>query len=392
MGVLKGALFDNQKKQTQGGEPLRRVMQRIPTARPSWDEEMRNAAMETLDSRNWVKGDKGKRFGLAFAEHCGALSAAPCQNGSSSLWAALRLLGIGEGDEVIVPSFTFIASATAIPLVGATPVFVDIEEDYWCLDVKAVEAAITPKTKAVIGVHIFGQPYDPKLIELCKLRNIALIEDAAQAHGATQINTNGEKLVAGSMGDVGCFSFFPSKNMAVGGEGGMLTTTNPELTEKVKAITNHGRAPNLESMELGSNLRMSEVSAAIGLVQLSNLDKWVERRREIASKYNKNFANHPAVSIPKVRKGANHAWHQYCLFADKSQDLVKHLDENGIDSRIYYSIPCHHQAVFSNHKQFEIPLKETDRVAGNLVAIPVMHELTEQEVDHIISTVLSFKN
>ena len=129
-------------------------MERIPTARPSWTDEMRDAAVSTLDSRHWVKGPKGREFGEKFAKHCGALSAAPCQNGSSSLWAALRLVGIGEGDEVIVPSFTFIASATAIPLVGATPIFVDIENDYWCLDVDAVERAITPRTKAVIGVHI----------------------------------------------------------------------------------------------------------------------------------------------------------------------------------------------------------------------------------------------
>lgn len=389
---MKGALFDNGKKQTQGGEPIRRVMQRIPTARPSWNEEMRNAALETLDSLKWVKGVKGKQFGLAFAEHCGALSAAPCQNGSSSLWAALRLLGIGEGDEVIVPSFTFIASATAIPLVGATPIFVDIEKEYWCLDLQSIEDAITPKTKAIIGVHIFGQPYDPRIIDLCKSKNIALIEDAAQAHGATQIDTSGKKLVAGSMGDVGCFSFFPSKNMAVGGEGGMLTTTNSELTEKVKAITNHGRAPNLESMELGSNLRMSEVSAAIGLVQLSNLDNWVQRRREIARKYSQSFDKHPLLSIPKVRQGAEHAWHQYCLHTKYTAELIKHLDSHGIDSRSYYSVPCHHQSVFSNHAQFKIPMEETDKLAGNIVAIPVMHELSEQEVDHIISTVLSFEN
>jgi len=367
-------------------------MQRIPTARPSWDDEMRNAAIETLDSRKWVKGDKGKQFGLAFAKHCGALSAAPCQNGSSSLWAALRLLGIGEGDEVIVPSFTFIASATAIPLVGATAVFVDIERDYWCLDVKAIEAAITPKTKAVIGVHLFGQPYDSRIIDLCKSKNIALIEDAAQAHGATQITMNGEKLVAGSMGDVGCFSFFPSKNMAVGGEGGMLTTTNPKLTEKVKSITNHGRTPNLESMELGSNLRMSEVSAAIGLIQLSKLDKWVERRRENAQKYTTAFQNHAHVSIPKVRNGAEHAWHQYCLHTKKPEQLMKHLDQHSIDSRRYYSIPCHRQPVFTQHSQFQIAMKVTDEIAGNLVAIPVMHELTDQEVDHIISTIQSFED
>ena len=367
-------------------------MQRIPTARPSWDDQMRKAAIDTLDSKRWVKGAKGEDFGLAFAKYCGALSAVPCQNGSSSLWAALRLLEIGEGDEVIVPSFTFIASATAIPLVGATPVFVDIENEYWCLDVKAVESAITAKTKAVIGVHLFGQPYDPAIIDLCKSKNIALIEDAAQAHGATQQKEDGRILIAGSMGDIGCFSFFPSKNMAVGGEGGMLTTTDPKLTKKVKAIINHGRAPNLESMQLGSNLRMSEVSAAIGLVQLSNLDKWVLRRREIAQKYNQAFSHHPSLSIPKTRPGAQHGWHQYCFYTTKPAELIKHLDENQIDSRIYYSPPCHHQTVFSKHIQYQVPMTVTDYVAGKLVAIPVMHELSNQEVDHIISTILEFKD
>ena len=159
-------------------------MDRIPTARPSWTDEMRAAAVSTLDSRYWVKGPKGREFGKKFAEHCGALVATPCQNGSSSLWAALRILGVGKGDEVIVPSYTFISSATAIPLAGAEAVFVDVEQDYWCLDVDAVEAAITEKTKAVIGVHIYGQPYDPRLLELCRDRGIYLIEDAAQAHGA----------------------------------------------------------------------------------------------------------------------------------------------------------------------------------------------------------------
>ena len=179
--------------------------------------------------------------------------------------------------------------------------------------------------------------------------------------------------------------------MAVGGEGGMLTTTNPELTEKVKAITNHGRAPNLESMELGSNLRMSEVSAAIGIVQLSNLEQWVERRREIAQKYSASFENHPHVSIPKVRDGAEHAWHQYCLYTNQPEQFMKHLDQNSIDSRNYYSTPCHHQSVFTKHPQFQTSMAVTDEVAGHLVAIPVMHELNDQEVEHIITTVQSFK-
>lgn len=365
-------------------------MDRIPTARPSWTDEMRDAAVSTLDSRHWVKGPKGCEFGKKFAEHCGALVATPCQNGSSSLWAALRILGVGKGDEVIVPSYTFISSATAIPLAGAEAVFVDVEPDYWCLDVDAVEAAITEKTKAVIGVHIYGQPYDPRLFKLCRDKGIYLIEDAAQAHGASQVMLDGNELVAGSMGDLGCFSFFPSKNMAVGGEGGMLTTTVEELTDAVSLVVNHGRSPSLESMQLGSNLRMSEVSAAIGTVQLSHLDSWVGRRREIAEIYHQAFADHPLISTPKVRPGAKHAWHQYCLSTEYPDELVAHLDQHGIDARRYYVTPCHRQNVFAKHPQHEAILPVTATLSSTLVAIPVMHELRDDEIERIIAAVTSF--
>ena len=365
-------------------------MDRIPTARPSWTDEMRDAAVATLDSKHWVKGPKGREFGEKFANHCGALVATPCQNGSSSLWAALRILGVGEGDEVIVPSYTFISSATAIPLAGATAVFVDVEDDYWCLDVNAVEAAINEKTKAVIGVHIYGQPYDPRLFDMCREKGIFLIEDAAQAHGARQQFADGVERVAGSMGDIGCFSFFPSKNMAVGDEGGMLTTTVSELTDAVSLVVNHGRSPSLESMQLGSNLRMSEVSAAIGTVQLKNLDNWVARRREIAQKYNEAFADLILVTTPKTRPGAKHAWHQYCLTTKYPGQLVKHLDAQGIDARRYYSTPCHQQAVFADHPQHNEVLPITDKLSKSLVAIPVMHELTDIEVQRVIEAIVTF--
>ncbi len=365
-------------------------MERIPTARPSWTDEMRDAAVTTLDSKHWVKGPKGREFGEKFAKHCGALVATPCENGSSSLWAALRILGVGKGDEVIVPSYTFISSATAIPLAGAEAVFVDVEPDYWCLDVDAVESAITEKTKAVIGVHIYGQPYDPRLLKLCRDKGIYLIEDAAQAHGASQVMLDGSELVAGSMGDLGCFSFFPSKNMAVGGEGGMLTTTVSELTGAVSLVVNHGRSPSLESMQLGSNLRMSEVSAAIGTVQLKHLDNWVARRREIAQQYNDAFADLTLVATPKTRPGAKHAWHQYCLTTNYPDQLVNHLDNHGIDARRYYSTPCHKQAVFANHPQHNETLPITDKLSNSLVAIPVMHELSDIEAQRVIEAVATF--
>ena len=365
-------------------------MERIPTGRPSWDQEMRNAALAVLDSKQWVKGAQGRAFGKAFAAYCGALSATPCQNGSSALWASLRIANIGPGDEVIVPSYTFISTATCILLVGATSVFVDVEADYFCLDVAAVQTAITPATKAVIGVHLFGQPYDPTLLDLCQTHGLTLIEDAAQAHGASQHFADGTRRAAGSMGDIGCFSFFPSKNMAVGGEGGMLTTTLPAYTAKISGITNHGRSSDLEAMELGSNLRMSEVSAAIGLEQLKQLDQWVERRRAIAVRYTEAIEGNSFLQPPKVRPGAEHAWHQFCVHTKHPERLVDHFNRLEIDARRYYTTPIHRQAVFAAHPQHTEELEITNQLGATLVAIPVMHELTEAEIGRVVQALKEF--
>jgi dTDP-4-amino-4,6-dideoxygalactose transaminase len=366
-------------------------MERIPMARPSWDEPMRSAAMKTLDSKKWVKGGQGEAFGKAFAEHCGALSATPCQNGSSALWAALRIANIGPGDEVIVPSFTFISSTSCILLVGATPVFVDIESDYYCLDIGEVKAAITAKTKAVIGVHLFGQTYNPELVTLCQDNNLVLIEDAAQAHAAEQKFSDGTIRKAGAMSDIGCFSFFPSKNMAVGGEGGMLTTTRPDYQDKIVGITNHGRSPDLEAIQLGSNLRMSEVSASIGLVQLSNLDAWVELRRQNAASFTQALVGHPTLHAPTVRPDSNHAWHQYCVRTENPEALVSHFDALGIDTRRYYTTPSHQQHLYKNHVQFTQRLENTHAASNTLVAIPVMHELLDVEKQRIVTALRSYR-
>jgi perosamine synthetase len=358
-------------------------MERITMARPSWDEEMRDAAVTTLDSLHWVKGPQGKAFGNEFAEYCGALQGTPCQSGSVALWGALRLLEIGPGDEVLVPSLTYIATATCVSLVGATPVFVDVEAEYWCVDLDALEAARTERTKAVIGVHLFGQLCAPELENWCKENNIAYIEDAAQAHGATQ---NGLQK-AGALGDVACFSFFPSKNLAVGGEGGMMMTKRSDLAARMDALVNHGRDARLESHELGSNLRMSEVTAAIGRVQLQRLEGWLERRRAIATRYHEAFANLPGASTPKVREDTEHAWHQYCLLIDEPDSFREALDKKGIDSRVYYGQPCHRQGVYSEHPQHNDAFEVTDDVASRLVAIPIHHQLTDNEVNRIIAAV-----
>lgn len=354
-------------------------------AHPSWDDEMRNAALATLDSLHWVKGPQGKAFGKEFAAYCGAVQGTPCQSGSVALWGALRLLDIGPGDEVLVPSLTYIATATCVSLVGAEPVFVDVEPDHWCVDMASLEAARTPRTKAVIAVHLFGQMCDAALVEWCAQHNIAYIEDAAQAHGA--VAENGTK--AGGVGDLACFSFFPSKNLAVGGEGGMMMTRREDLAARMDALVNHGRDARLESHELGSNLRMSEVTAAIGRVQLKRLDQWLVRRREIATRFSSAFAELEGITVPSIRPGTHHAWHQYCLLVEHPAHLQEHLDAAGIDSRVYYATPCHRQQVYAQHPQHRSTLPVTDAIAARLVAIPVHHQLNDAEVQRIVDAVVT---
>ncbi len=356
---------------TQGGEPLRRCMNRVPLAKPFWDEECERAAISALSSGRWVKGPEARMFGKEFAKWCGAAAAVPCQSGSAALWAAMRILDIGPGDEVIVPGMTFIATATSVSLVGATPIFADIEEDYWCICPEDVEAKITEKTKAVIGVHIFGQVFSPKLREICDNHGIALVEDAAQAHGASSNGT-----LAGAIGDVACFSFFPSKNMAVGGEGGMVTTTRDDLAQKLSRLVDHGRNDVLESIELGTNLRMSEVSAAIGRIQLKHVDDWISKRRQNAIDIGHST---------KIRPNSEHAWHQLCVLNDNPHDLISKFDSAGIDARVHYPIPCNRHQVYSEHHQHEESLPICDEIAHKLVAIPVHPSLSENDIRRINS-------
>ena len=354
---------------TQGGEPLRRSMERIPLAKPYWDAECEKAAVAALNSGRWVKGPEAKAFGEEFANWCGAIAAVPCQSGSAALWAALRLLEIGPGDEVIVPGMTFIATATSVSLVGATPVFADIESDYWCICPDDVEAKITSKTKAVIGVHLFGQPFSSRLREICDNHGIALIEDAAQAHGATL-----EGKMTGSIGDIACFSFFPSKNMAVGGEGGMITTTRPEFSERLKRLVDHGRNDTLESVELGTNLRMSEVNAAIGRVQLKHIDKWTNQRRNNSKSIHHNT---------KTRPNSEHSWHQLCILTDDPNVMISNFNNAGIDARVHYPIPCNRHQVYSEHFQHQTTLPNCEEVSHKLVAIPVHPSLDNEELERI---------
>ena len=261
--------------------------------------------------------------------------------------------------------------------------------DYWCVDVEDVERRITPRTKAVIGVHLFGQCYDPLLINLCERHNIALIEDAAQAHGGS-ILMAGEKQMVGALGTVSCFSFFPSKNVAVGGEGGMITSADSKIGLRIRSIVDHGRDGSLQSQEVGTNMRMSEVLAAIGRKQLEHLDIWVKRRRMNAERFTASVANNPLLEAPLVRKDTQHAWHQYCVKTASVEEFVQHMSNNNIASRVIYPTPCHKHPVYSDHPQSDDSFATTDALSSSLVAIPVHHELTEEELQRIVQALQSY--
>ena len=363
--------------------------ERIPLARPSWTDEMREAAINTLDSGRWVKGPQGRAFAEEFAEYCGVEFASPCNSGSGALIAALRLLGIGPGDEVIVPSLTFIATATSVSMTGATPIFAEVEPDYWCLDVEDVKQRITSKTKGVIGVHLFGQCYGTELIDLCEERNLALIEDAAQAHGASIVH-NGATAMAGALGTISCFSFFPSKNVAVGGEGGMITAVDSEIGARIKSIVDHGRDGSLQSQEVGTNMRMSEVFAAIGRVQLNHLDDWLTRRRSNAAMLSETVGSHPTLHAPQVRPDSQHAWHQYCLQTENVEAFLQHMASYDIDARRIYPVPCHQHPVYKDHQQANDEFSVTSQLSEQLVSIPVHHGLTDDELERIVEAINSY--
>ena len=357
------------------------MVERISMSQPFVNDKMKQVAIEVIESKRWVKGPNAQAFGGEFAHHCGALSAVPCASGSASLIAAMRLLDIGPGDEVIVPSLTFFASVSCIEIVGATPVFVDVEEDFWCLDSNEVAKAISSKTKAIIGVHLFGQPYS-----IDKFEGIPVIEDAAQAHGASL-----DGKTVGSLADIGCFSFFPSKNMAVGGEGGMLTTTRLEIAERLQSWVDHGRIAGEGISELGTNLRISEIQAAIGRVQLKHLDEWQIRRNKIANSHTIVVNENPYLNSPKIRIGAIHGWHQYTIQCENAEQLYIHLNNREIDSRIHYQTPCHMQKVMKKHKQYGIGnLPITEKLCGQLISIPVHPFLRDEHLSRIHQALADF--
>ena len=308
----------------------------IPIARPLIGEEEKQAVMEVLGSGQLAQGPRVAAFEAAFAEFCGVKHAIATSSGTTALQVALLAHGIGAGDEVITSAFSFVASANMILAVGAKPVFADIETDYFTIDPEAILAQLTPDTRALIVVHLYGQACDMDAIaEIARERNLAIIEDACQAHGAEY-----KGRVVGAHGTA-CYSFYPTKNMTTA-EGGMITTNSDEIAEQARMLRNHGGSQRYQHEILGYNFRMTEIQAAIGLVQLGKLPAWNEVRRKNAQRLTMGLEGIPGITTPKVRPGATHVFHQYTVRVDQRDQLIENLKANGIGFGIHYPQPIYY--------------------------------------------------
>jgi len=350
----------------------------IPIARPQMGTDEKERVWEAMSSGLLAQGPRVRELEEAFAAFIGAGHAVATSSGTTALHLALLGYGIGPGDEVITVPFTFIASANSILYTGARPVFVDIDERDFCMDATQVEGAITPRTKAIMPVSLYGQPADLDAItEIAERHGLVVVEDAAQAHGAAI----GERK-SGTWG-AGTFSFYPTKNMTTG-EGGMITTHDGELAERVRLLREHGMKVRYHHEVVGYNFRMTDIAAAIGLAQLPKLPAYNERRRAIAARYDRELRG---VLTPFVRPAVTHVYHQYTIRVRDRDAFAETLKERGVGSAIYYPVPVHRQKPFIALGYGDDALPVTDRLTAQVLSIPVHPSLSDDEVSAVIGAV-----
>ncbi len=346
---------------------------------------------EVIEAAAFIKGPKVTEFQTHLEAYTGAKHVITVGNGTDALQIALMGLGLKPGDEVITPTFTFIATAEVVALLGLTPVVVDVDWDTMNMDVDAVRRAITPRTKAIVPVHLFGQCANmEELMKLAKEHHLYIVEDACQAIGARYTFSNGESKQAGTMGDIGCTSFFPSKNLGCYGDGGAIFTNDDELAARMRAIANHGMVVRYHHDMIGVNSRLDSIQAAVLDAKLPHLDEYIAARQQAAAYYDKAFANHPKILVPGHQKNSTHVFHQYTLRVvgyDRDR-LREQLSERGIPAMIYYPVPLHQQKAYldSRYKDGDFPVAE--RLAGCVLSLPMHTELDEEQLNYITSNIL----
>jgi perosamine synthetase len=364
---------------------MKDLKRNIPIAKPVFGKEEINAVKEVLESGIVASGPKTKAFEKMFAEYVGAEEAVAVTNGTVALDVALKALKIGPGDEVITSAFSFVASGNCILFQKAKPVFADINPRTFNIDPSDVAEKITAKTKALIPIHMFGQPAEMHALkEIAQDSGVSLVEDAAQAHGAEYKNQK-----AGSIGDMGCFSFYATKNMTAG-EGGMVTTSNQKLATEARLLRNHGQNQKYHHDTLGYNYRMTDMCAAIGLVQLKKLDELNKKRRENAALLSNGIRNVKGLTAPYVDTNVKHAFHQYVIRVEDSyplgrDELADHLTEKGIGNAVHYPIPIYKQQLYMKLGYGETKCPNTEEACRKVLSLPVHPQVNREDIEYILS-------
>lgn len=354
--------------------------------------EIDAAVLEVLEGGVFIGGPAVEKFEKEVADFLGVRHAIGLNSGTDALYLSLKALGIGAGDEVITTAFTFFATAEAIAAAGAKPVFVDIDAKTFNIDANQIEAAITEKTKAIIPVHLFGQMADMAPIKkIAQKHNLKIIEDCAQAIGATQI-INGKEVKAGNIGDCGCFSFFPTKNLGAYGDGGMATTNDDEIAAKIRMLKVHGSSPEnkYKNLEIGVNSRLDAIQAAILSVKIKYLDQWNDQRAKIANHYNEELGGITDIITPFVAPNNCHVYHQYIIRTAKRDQLAQFLKNAKIPTMIYFPFPMHLEPAlkYLGYKEGDFPASE--QVTRGVLSLPIYPELPPSEREKIADAIKSF--
>jgi dTDP-4-amino-4,6-dideoxygalactose transaminase len=354
--------------------------------------EVDAAIQHVLDSTAFIQGAPVCEFEQQLAQYAGSKYVVSCGNGTDALLVALMALGIGPGDEVITVPFTFVASVEAIALVGAKPVFVDVCEDTFTMDASLLEDAITPKTKAIIPVHLYGQCADMEpILDLAKKHNIKVIEDACQAIGTPYIFSDGTTKQAGTMGDIGCLSFFPSKNLGCYGDGGAMMTDDEALAERLRAICRHGSQVKYHHDYVGVNSRLDTLQAAVLQVKLRHLDDYITKRKAAAHYYYEALKEVAWLQLPDIKTNTQHTFHQFTVkVKDGKRDVLKqYLTDKGIPTMIYYPISVHLQPAYRSlgYQEGDFPISE--RLCKEVLSLPMHTELSEDQLQYICETIVN---
>ncbi len=357
--------------------------------------EIDAAVLGVIESTSFIGGPQVSAFARNLSQYLGVKHVIPCANGTDALQIAMMALGLEPGDEVITPSFTYIATTEVIALLKLKPVFVEVDTQTFCIEPEAIKKAITPKTKAIVPVHLYGHSAKmEEIMTMAKEHNLFVIEDNAQSIGGDYYFKNGTVKKTGIIGDIGCTSFFPSKNLGCYGDGGAICTNNDQLAEKLKMIANHGQSKKYYHDVVGCNSRLDALQAAILNIKLPLLDSYIDARIKAADFYDKAFAGNEKITTPYRAAYCKHVFHQYTMILNNvnREGLVNFLAENNIPSMLYYPVPAHRQKMFASFGSSNISLEKTDWLTERVISLPIHIELDEEQQIFITEKVLEFVN